>query len=161
MNPLRNESTARPLEREMMPSDLTTLDEQAWDEISGKHNPTQHFRLLRLCVCETCGGRGKIEPVAAMIGGEVINAPTSIRCQTCRGEGRVLQLVATAATPEAIGTALVTLAQEGEFEDCPLGLLQLDAEPGKRWLIRPWQASPRNLSDAGKLLRSAQTKEKP
>jgi cytochrome c553 len=35
----------------------------------------------------------------------------------------VRDLVATVSSPEAVGVALVTLAREGEFEECPLGLL--------------------------------------
>lgn len=135
-------------------SDSTTLYEQAWDEISGKNDPAERFRLLRLCPCEACEGTGKAQA-------GLFVSSTGERCPECRGEGRTLQLVATAPTPEALGTALVTLAREGEFSECPIGLLDLGGEPGERWLVRPWGPSPRNTSDAGKLLRSVQTKGKP
>lgn len=81
------------------------------------------------------------------------------RCSACRGEGRIRQELATVESSEAVGVALVTLAREGEWTDadgnpCALGLLDREGEKGKKWLILPWAASPRNVSDAGKLLRS-------
>jgi hypothetical protein len=84
-----------------------------------------------------------------------------VRCSDCRGEGRVRQELATCATPEAVGVAIVTLAREGEFEDCPLGLL--DSEAGEestvgKWLVRPWLPSARNVSDAGRTLAKSKTK---
>ena len=64
------------------------------------------------------------------------------------------ELLATAATPEALGVALVTLGREGELEECPIGILDRMGEVGQKWIVRPWLPSPRNASDAGRLLRS-------
>jgi hypothetical protein len=55
--------------------------------------------------------------------------------------------------------ALVTLAREGEWIDangdpCAFGLLDREGETNKKWLILPWKPSPRNLSDAGRVLAS-------
>jgi hypothetical protein len=58
-------------------------------------------------------------------------------------------LVASCADPEALGVALVTLGREGEFEDCPIGLLDTEGEVVQKWLVRPWLPSTRNVSDAG------------
>jgi DnaJ-class molecular chaperone len=131
-------------------------------------NP-ERFRLFRLCTCILCAGRGKVH-----------HHPDAkpYRCEDCRGEGRVRQELATCATPEAVGVALVTLAREGEFEECPVGIL--DTEPaceecGGRavyyaehrvcnvcmgsgikstgtWLITPWLPSARNVTDAARTL---------
>lgn len=43
--------------------------------------------------------------------------------------------VATAPTPEALGVALVTLAEEGELQDEAIGVLDTIA---RRWLVNPW-----------------------
>lgn len=104
----------------------------------------ERFELRRLCECEDCGGRGKSHGVLP-----------ATRCDTCRGEGRTLQLVATCATPEDLGVALVTLGREGEFAECPVGILDRHGEKGQKWLISPWLPSPRNVSDAGRVLQSA------
>ncbi len=49
--------------------------------------------------------------------------------------------------------AIVTLGVEGELEECPLGVLDTQAEPGQRkWIVSPWLPSPRNVSDAGRVL---------
>ena|SRR5438105_15789284 len=103
---------------------------------------SERFRLYRLCPCDACNGLGKLPPTARR------------RCPDCRGEGRTLALVATASTAEAVGTALVTLAREDEFESCPVGLLDAEGETGRKWLVSPWQPSPRNVSDAGRLLQA-------
>ena len=80
-----------------------------------------------------------------------------MRCPDCRGEGRTLQEVATCGpNPEAIGTALYTLALEGEWDECPIGILDRIPEPGNpKWLVKPWLPSARNLSDAGRQLQTA------
>jgi hypothetical protein len=83
--------------------------------------------------------------------------PTQRRCLDCRGEGRIRQEVATCETPEAVGVALVTLAREGEFEECPIGLLDRGGEVGQKWLVRPWLPSARNVSDAGRTLAKSKT----
>jgi hypothetical protein len=70
----------------------------------------------------------------------------------CEGD---LQLIATCESAEAAGVALVTLGREGEWDDCPVGLLDRDGEVGRKWLIRPWLPSPSNVSNAGRMLRTA------
>jgi len=106
-------------------------------------DPAERFEIRRLCECSECLGHGK------WAGGT--------RCSFCRGEGRILQLVATCADPEALGVALVTLAREGEFEDCPIGVLDRLGEKGLKWLVKPWLPSPRNVSDAGRTLAKSKT----
>jgi len=111
------------------------------------------FRLYSLCPCENCGGTGKSGP------GEHVNGTwkPAPRCKECRGEGRSLSLIATATSKEAVGVALVTLAEEGEWDgDCPFGLMDRPAGEKGRWLLKPWQASTRNVTDAAKLLRAQQ-----
>lgn len=98
----------------------------------------ERYRLMRLCPCDDCSMTGK-DPADGR------------RCRTCRGEGRQLQEVATCGTMEAVGVALVTLAREGEF-DCPFGLIDRRGETGKKWLVKPWPASPRTVSDAARTL---------
>lgn len=76
-----------------------------------------------------------------------------------RGERPELELVATCATPEAVGVALVVLALEDEFADCPIGLMDRLPKPGDpKWLIKPWLAfpTPKQASDAGRTLRASQ-----
>lgn len=95
-----------------------------WEQEDGRNDPRQRFALYRIC--------SDVE--------------------------REKELLATCATPEAVGVALVTLAREGEFtvddEPCRFGLLDRMGEKGKRWLILPWGPSPRQVSDAGRLLQS-------
>jgi len=137
------------------------LDAETWEIITGHDDTRERFRIYRLCECPECGGTGKVTIPGKIHGtpgalGSYAVAPTIQRCPECRGEGRTRQLVATMETPEAVGVALVTLGREGEFEECPVGLLETRPE-GKTtgtWLIKPWLASPRNVSDAGKLLRA-------
>jgi hypothetical protein len=75
------------------------------------------------------------------------------RCADCRGEGRIRELVATCATPEAFGVALVTLGREGELDGCPVGGLDRFPEEGQpKWFLLPWLPSARNVSDAGRTL---------
>lgn len=76
------------------------------------------------------------------------------RCPECRGEGKTLDLVATCADPQGVGTAIVQNAEEGMFDECPLGIL----EDGGSWLVKPWPASPRTVSDAAKILAKSKTK---
>lgn len=111
-----------------------------WERFSGRGDPEQRYRLYRLCPCEICTGSGRIDDA---------------KCPDCRGEGRVRDLVATCADAPSLGVALVTLAREGTWtDDCPMGCLDTEGEVGKKWIVRPWQASPsaRNLSDAGRVL---------
>jgi len=99
------------------------------------------FSLYRLCACPTCDGRGR-DP----------ESDYRDTCSDCRGEGRVRQEVATCSSAEAVGVALVTLAREGEFVDCPFGLLDREGEVNKKWLILPWLPSARNVRDAARTL---------
>jgi hypothetical protein len=136
-------------------------------------NP-ERFRLFRLCDCPTCGSVGK----ADLGYGRGVE-----RCSECRGEGRVRQEIATCASPEAVGVAIVTLAREGEWEECPFGLLDqtpkcercagtgnateregpcsackgTGVKPTGTWLIRPWLPSARNVSDAARTLAKSKT----
>lgn len=74
----------------------------------------------------------------------------------CRDE--TLELVATATDPESVGVALVTLAREGEWaNDCSFGLLDRQGEKNHRWLILPFRASTRNVSDAARVLAKSKT----
>jgi DnaJ-class molecular chaperone len=135
-------------------------------------NP-ERFRLYCLRECIECGGFGKVA-------GAKSHVSASVRCPDCRGEGRDRVLIATCATPEAVGVAIVTLAREGEFEECPLGLLDSEPEcetcggsgvmgepfninvcetcsgsgtkPTGTWLITPWLPSARNVTDAARTL---------
>lgn len=116
-------------------------------------NP-ERFRIFVLCECEACKGIGKIRLIQSQ------RAPL-VRCTECRGEGKVRQEIATAPTPEAVGVALVTLGREGEFEDCPIGLLDSEGEEGQKWLIRPWLPSSRNVSDAGRILAKSKAQGNP
>ncbi len=120
---------------------------------AGDMDPTvdspERFRLFRLCDCPTCGGSGKGRSRVRPNG-----LRSNDRCRDCRGEGRIRQEVATCATPEAVGVAIVTLAREGEFEECQFGLLDSEGEKGQRWLILPFPTTARTASAAGRLLRS-------
>ena len=111
-----------------------------WDSISGRDDPSQRFRIYKLCDCETCEGSGWID-----------NDP----CPDCRREGRVRLLVATCADAETVGVALVTLGREGVFDECAIGILDTQGAVGEKWIVRPWLPSPRNTSDAGRVLQSA------
>ena len=121
-----------------------SADALAWDDYTGRGDPEQRFRLYRLCHCERCNGIGKLNARHA----------AERRCTECRGEGRTLELVATCASAEAVGVTLVTLGREGEWSECPVGVLDTEGEKGQKWLVSPWLPSPRNVSDAGRLLRS-------
>ena len=125
----------------------------ATDEVeSWRRNVTadpERYALYRLCECTTCGGSGR-ESGPTPEGGF-----RSARCSVCRGEGRTRDLIATCGTPEALGVAIVTLAREGEWEGCPIGILDTLGEPGEKWLVRPWLPSARNISDAGRTLANA------
>ncbi len=117
-------------------------------------DPRERFSLYRLCECAACGGRGKVRVYGTReIGDEIESAFGAVeRCPECRGEGRVRQELASCESPEAVGVALVTLAREGEFEECPIGLLDRMGETGQKWLILPWMPSARNVTDAARTL---------
>lgn len=106
------------------------------------------YRLYRLCPCENCGGTGK-RPTALALPN---TAGSAARCPDCRGEGRNLEVVATCGTKEAVGVALVTLASEGEWDECPFGLMYRPEGQTGRWLVKPWGPSARNVSDAARTL---------
>ena len=78
----------------------------------------------------------------------------------CPGETEP-ELVATCASEEAVGVTLCTLGREGEFDpeegDCAIGILDTEGETGRKWLVKPWLASPKNVSDAARVLRTART----
>jgi hypothetical protein len=111
-----------------------------------EHDPRDRFGLYRLCDCPTCEGSGKGNTTPDH-GWTIMD-----RCSACRGEGRVRQEVATCESPEAVGVALVTLAREGEFAECPFGLLDREGQTNQKWLILPWMPSARNVTDAARTL---------
>ena len=119
-----------------------------------ERDPRERYSLYRLCECSACGGSGKASANEVSHG--------YVRCTTCRGEGKQRDELAACETPEAIGVALVTLAREGEWRDengdpCALGLLDRQGAKGQKWLILPWKASARNVRDAAKTMRAAQS----
>lgn len=69
------------------------------------------------------------------------------------------ELVATCESEAAVGVTLCTLGREGEFDpdegDCSIGILDQEGETGRKWLIKPWLASPGNVSVAARVLRTA------
>jgi hypothetical protein len=119
-------------------------------------DPRERFGLYRLCKCPECEGRGKVWEYAQT---GSFDGDKQVKCPECRGEGRIRQELAACESPEAVGVALVTLAREDEWKDangdpCAFGLLDRMPE-GKdtgTWLISPWKASARNVSDAGRVL---------
>lgn len=135
-----------------------TQPDLSWEAFSGRDDPEQRFRIYRLCECEACNGTGKDWSDGPPDAFEYYRKRP--RCTLCRGEGRVRELVATCASPEAVGVALCTLGAEGEFDDCPVGVLDTEAAVGRKWVLRPWQASPsaRNVSDAARVLATARKK---
>ena len=116
--------------------------------------PGERFAVYRLCPCAACHGVGKESYEEE---DEHEHTFGIRRCTACRGEGRTRDLVATCATPEAVGVTLYTLALEGEWDECPIGVLDRmpelqDEQPGRKWLVKPWLPSARNVSDAGRTL---------
>ena len=120
-------------------------------------DPRERFVLYRLCDCPTCEGKGK--EVRRWITGGGSTRGIGHKCPDCRGEGRIRQELATCESPEAVGVAVVTLAREGEWEGCPLGLLErgVGKDGAGKWLILPWLPSARNVSDAGRTLAKSKT----
>lgn len=118
------------------------------DSLTDEEESQGRFRIYRLCLCEHCEGDGKLV-VPGVSGG----AP--LRCSECRGEGRVRERVAECPTEASLGVALVTLGREGEFDECPIGILDTEGEVGKKWLVNPWLPSARNVSDAARVLASS------
>ena len=115
--------------------------DETMDSLTGRGDPQQRFRIYRLCACEACGGAGRMpHPRSSRRYGK--------RCDDCRGEGRILDLVATSGDEGGVGVAIISLAREGELSECPVGVL----EDGGSWLVSPWLPSPRNVSDAGRTL---------
>lgn len=76
--------------------------------------------------------------------------------KVCPGNEREKVLVFTTGTEAGVGVGLILNAREGMFvedgQPCRIGILDRQGEKGKRWLVLPWEASPRNASDAGRLL---------
>jgi hypothetical protein len=114
------------------------------------------YRIYRLCDCETCGGSGRRATAKSTSGRELERHERSgTKCDDCRGEGRVRNRVAECETEQDLGVAIVTLGREGEFADCPIGVLDTAGEVGEKWIVRPWLPSARNVSDAGRTLAGA------
>lgn len=103
------------------------------------------FRIYRLCECPNCEGEGEVARKGVAAG-----AP--LKCHECRGEGKVRERVAECPDERSLGVALVTLGREGEFADCPIGILDTEGEVGQKWLVNPWLPSTRNVRDAARLL---------
>jgi hypothetical protein len=60
-------------------------------------------------------------------------------------DGDERELLATCETPAAVGVALCTLAEEGEFKRSAVGVLDTggtDEKPG-HWVINPWEGRTR------------------
>ncbi len=112
----------------------------------------ERYKLYRLCECGDCAGTGKD------VGPKGVK-----RCPTCRGEGRILDLVATATDPESAGVAIVTLGREGEWEGCQFGLLDSEGAKNHKWIVLPWTQSPtaRNVSDAARVLARSKNPDRP
>ncbi len=130
--------------------------EDARAEIAGRYvtadtvdGAAERFEVYRLCECAACSGTGK----------GIFSVGGQSKCAECRGEGRSRELVATATDAQSLGVALVTLGREGEWEGCPIGILDTLGETGQKWLVRPWSASPRNVSDAGRVLATSKKKK--
>lgn len=120
-----------------------------------EENPDpERFRLYRLCPCGECRGKGKVASAIVPGVGMAEKVGETRKCKACRGEGRALELVATCGTPEAVGVALVTLGREGEWAECPVGVLDTAGQKNEKWVLSPWLPSARNISDAGRLLRA-------
>ena len=120
--------------------DPVSLAEGDAHSVTGRGDPQQRYRVYRLCLCPDCLGDGRHH--------ETRPSKMEKRCPNCRGEGRTLDLVACCADPQGMGVAIATLAEEGEFEDCPIGILV----DGGDWLVKPWLPSPRNVADAARVL---------
>jgi len=130
----------------------------------GEQGDPERFHIIRLCECVVCGGKGKVPESEQTETFRGVTFTTTYmgyteRCSTCRGEGRTRDLVATCATPEAVGVALVTLGREGEWAECPVGILDTQGQTGEKWIVRPWLPSARNVSDAGRTLAKAKGKK--
>jgi hypothetical protein len=113
------------------------------DPRTGEQDPEQRFKLYRLCDCINCAGTGKNPKKAG-----------GTKCPECRGEGRLRELAAT-CSEKNLGGTIITLGGEGTWADCPFGLLDTMGEVNKKWLVRPWLPSARNISDAGRQLSRA------
>ncbi len=139
---------------------MTDLDDTLNpNELPPLHNgEDERYHLFRLCECTTCEGTGKVVSSDVVYNGRggIEASATLQRCFACRGEGRTHELIATATDPQSVGVALVTLGREGEWDECPIGVLDTMGEKGQKWIVRPWLPSPRNISDAGRVLRRSQ-----
>ena len=49
-----------------------------------------------------------------------------------------LRCIAAAPTPEALGVALVTMGEEGEFDGKLVGVMDRPTDEPGRWLVKPW-----------------------
>ncbi len=82
----------------------------------------------------------------------------------CPGETEP-ELISTCDSEAAVGVALCQHGRDGEFDpdsgDCSVGVLDTMGEVGRKWIFRPWLASPGNVSTAGKVLRTARADVQP
>lgn len=149
---------------------------------SEAYDPRDRFGLYRLCDCPTCEGKGKeidwdpfthnSAPRCPDCRGEGKIRQELATCETPEAVGVALVTLAREGeweTEDGQPCALGLLDREPDCPECDGdGKDHTDANiincpeckgTGKKktgtWLILPWQASPRNVSDAGKLLRSA------
>lgn len=123
---------------------------------------SERFVLFCLVDCPTCEAKGK---VVSPDWGLSID-----RCGDCRGEGKQRSELGSCGTEEALGVMLATLGREGQLDGCAHGCLDTQPDcpkcerygcekcgwtgikPTGSWLWRPWLPSPRNASDAGRVL---------
>lgn len=68
------------------------------------------------------------------------------------------ELLGTCADEEAVGVTICQMGRDGQFDpsngDTAIGILDTMGEKGKKWIVRPWLASPSNVKDAARLLAS-------
>ncbi len=77
--------------------------------------------------------------------------------RVCQGSTEK-ELVATCASAEAVGVALITLGRESEWVDCAVGILDTQGETGQKWILKPWRAMPKEVSAAASVLAQSKTK---
>lgn len=65
---------------------------------------------------------------------------------------RERECIAAEPDPQSLGVKLVELGKAGKLADCAVGILDVLGEPDEKWILRPWLPSPRNVSDAGRVL---------
>lgn len=84
---------------------------------------------------EDCPYRARETPVMADPG--IPNSPeTRYRIYTRVYDD--LRCIAAAATPEALGVALVTMGLEGEFDGFLVGVMDRPGDEPGTWIVKPW-----------------------